>query len=201
MVKLKPSWDTFLNGKSCVFCFFLTGSEHVMVNERITTWYFYIFSLKPSSEPWSFGWVGKYHHRLPPSVWVTLGPISMENIFFNTKFERFSSNHQLTLIIFAVFFWGIFLGFLLRDFFGMYLNTKNSEGYCCFWGQPYRQPPNRTTSSYLLGGILFDSKSWTRYFCCAQKVLGKIHGKLQHFSKQIGCFEPVFATSQHRRRG
>ena len=34
----------------------------------------------------------------------------MENDFFNTKFERLSSNHQLILVIFAVFFWGIFFG-------------------------------------------------------------------------------------------
>lgn len=79
----KPSWDTFFHGKS-FFCFFFTGSEHVMVCERITTWYFYIFfyhvlNLEVLVE------LGNTTIVSPPSVWVTLGPISMENIFVQHK--------------------------------------------------------------------------------------------------------------------
>lgn len=174
----KNSWDTAsFHGKSCFFGVFSGQDEHVMVYERITTWYFYdVLNLEVSVE------LGNTTIVSPPSVWVTLGWYTPQSPWQNWKIFCFNTK-LLSLRGWAVTTSWPWL-FLLFSFEGFFLDgiwtPKISEGYRCFWGQPYRQPPNRTTSSYLLGGILFDSKSWPRYFCRSKKVPARIHGKLEH---------------------
>lgn len=165
-----PAGIPFLNGKSFFCGFFL---------DRIRTFHgfrknhdIFLHIFLPSSEPSSFGWVGKYHHRFPT--------ISLGNFRPNLHGKYVFSTQSLRGWAVTTSWPWLFLLFSFEWFFWDVSEHKNFRRLWLLLRSIVPSTPKQNTSSYLLGGIFFDSNSWPRYFCRSKKVPARIHGKLEH---------------------